>query len=661
MEIPLLPDIVIILGLSVLVILIFQRFRLPTILGFLITGILAGPHGLSLIHASHEVEILSEIGIILLLFIIGLEFNIKSLASIKKAVFAGGTFQVGVTIVIFTFIALILGYQLTEATFIGFLLALSSTAIVLKILQGKGEINSPHGKIALAVLIFQDVIVVPMMLFTPIMAGQSDDIVTTLLTLAGKTLLVVALVIIAARYIFPKLLFEVAKTRSRELFILTIMVSCFAIAWLTSSIGLSLALGAFIAGLIISESEYSHQATGNVLPFREIFTSFFFVSIGMLLDISFLYENFIVVLGLTIGVVVIKGLIAAGVGFILLYPPRIAILTGMTLFQVGEFAFILSKVGLENDVLSAVTNQYFLSVSIITMGITPLFMAVSGKVANYFDRTRLSQNLARFSYWKEAEKDNKNLEDLDDHLIIIGFGINGRNVARAAKNANIPYVILELNAETVKQEKANGEPIIFGDAADVFMLEHVKVWKARVAVIAISDPAATRNIVTTIREICKTVYIILRTRFIQEMDENLKLGADEVVPEEFETSIEIFTRVLNKYLVPQDQIENFVNIVRADNYKMFRPKPVGALMNLNIPNMRISCLTVQKAADGIVGRTLEQSDVRGKFNINLLAIQRNGKFIVDITRDSKILENDLLYLMGSNESISKFREAINLR
>lgn len=660
MEIPLLPDIVIILGLSVLVILLFQRFRLPTILGFLITGIIAGPHGLGLVKASHEVEILSEIGVILLLFIIGLEFSLKSLSAIKKAVFVGGTFQVVVTIIVFTVIAVLMGYELPEATFIGFIFALSSTAIVLKILQGKGEINSPHGKIILAVLIFQDIIVVPMMLFTPILAGTSGDLVTTILTLLGKTILVVVLVIVAARYIFPRLLFEVAKTRSRELFILTIMVSCFAIAWLTSSIGLSLALGAFIAGLIISESEYSHQATSNVLPFREIFTSFFFVSIGMLLNLAFLVDHLLVILGITVGVVILKAIIASTAAFILRYPPRVSILTGLALFQVGEFAFILSKVGLENNILDPITNQYFLSISIITMGVTPFMIAGSEKILNLLDRTKITSNLAKLNYRKETEKEKDFLEELEDHLIIIGFGINGRNVARAAKNANIPYIIIELNAETVKAEKEKGEPIIFGDAIDTFILEHVKVWKARVAVIAISDPIATKRIIRAIREIGKSTYIIIRTRFIQEMDENLSLGADEVVPEEFETSIEIFTRVLNKYLVPQEQIEDFVGKVRSDNYKMLRPTPVGAMMNLNIPNMRISCLTVQKSTDGIVGHTLEESNIRNKFNVNLLAIQRNGEFLVDLNKNSRILENDLLYVMGSNESISKFREAINI-
>lgn len=660
MHIPLLPDIVIILGLSVLVILGFQKVKLPTILGFLLTGIIAGPYGLGLISAYHEVEILAEIGVILLLFIIGLEFSLKSLSAIKKTVFIGGTFQVGVTILAFLGAALLLGYEVTSAVFIGFLFSLSSTAIVLKILQSKGEITSPHGKIALAILIFQDIIVVPMMLVTPIMAGEGDDLFTTIALLLGKTLFVVVLVILAARYIFPRLLFEVTKTRSRELFILTIMVSCFAIAWLTSSIGLSLALGAFIAGLIISESEYSHQATSHVLPFREIFTSFFFVSIGMLLDLSFLWEHLVMIIGLTIIVSLVKGAIATGAAFILRYPPKTAFLSGLALFQVGEFAFILSKVGIEYNMVDETVYQYFLSVSILTMGITPILLLYSDRIANLLDRTTLSKNLAKFNYWERGGAEEENLELLEDHLIIIGFGVNGRNVARAAKSAKIPYVIIEMNPATVKEEKAKGEPIIYGDASDPFILELVKVYKARVAVVAISDTPVSKKVVQTIRDICKTVYVIIRSRFIKEIDENLRLGADEVIPEEFETSVEIFTRVLNKYLVPQEQIEDFVQLVRADNYKMFRPRNKGSFMNLNIPNMRITCLTVQHSSNDIVGKTLEESNIREKYGINLLAIQRSGEFLVDLNRSSVIKEDDLLYMMGSNESITNLREQIHL-
>ncbi|MGK7392783.1 MAG: cation:proton antiporter domain-containing protein [Candidatus Cyclobacteriaceae bacterium M2_1C_046] len=658
MEIPILSDIIIILGLSVLVILLFQKFKLPSILGFLVTGIIAGPYGLSLIEASHEVEIMAEIGIILLLFIIGLEFSLKRLSAIKKTVLVAGTFQVFVTIAIFSLVAFLLNFPLSNSLFIGFLFSLSSTAIVLKILQDKGEINSPHGKIALGILIFQDIIVVPMMLVTPILAGEYDNIFSTLLTLVGKTLLVVIFVFIAARYIFPRLLFEVAKTRSKELFILTITVSCFSVAWLTSSMGLSLALGAFIAGLIISESDYSHQATSNVLPFREIFTSFFFVSIGMLLNLSFLFDNLLMILLLTVGVCIIKGIIASGAAFVLRYPPRVSILTGLSLFQVGEFAFILSKVGLDNNMLSADVNQYFLSVSIISMAVTPFVLVGSGNIINALSKSRLTKNLVSRTITTPVEE-IEFLENLENHIIIVGFGVNGRNVAKAARYADIPYVIIELNAATVKEEKANGEPIIFGDAVNAHILEHIKIWKARVAVIAISDPAATKNAIRAMRAICHTIHIIIRTRFINEMDENLQLGADEVIPEEFETSIEIFTRVLSKYLVPQEQIEQFVASVRADNYKMLRPKSAGTTMNLNIPTLRTTVLTVQKSSDGIIGKKLEESDIRNNYNVNLIAIQRNDEFIVDLKGSTRILENDVVYLLGTDEAIEEFRKEIS--
>lgn len=660
MEIPLLQDIVIILGLSVVVILIFQRFKLPTILGFLITGVVAGPHGLSLVEASHEVEILSEIGVILLLFIIGLEFSLKSLSAIKRAVFLGGSFQVFVTIAVATAIAWWMNYSLERAIFIGFLFSLSSTAIVLNVLQSRGEINSPHGKIALAILIFQDVIVVPMMLLAPILAGQTENVGLTLLSLALKTLLVIGLVILAARYIFPRLLFEVAKTRSRELFILTIIVSCFAVAWLTSSIGLSLALGAFIAGLIISESEYSHQATSQVLPFREIFTSFFFVSIGMLLDISFFYEHLIAVLGFTALVFLIKGLIATFAGFILKYPPRISILIGLSLFQVGEFAFILSKVGIETGLVSPETNQYFLSISILSMGLTPLVMMGSGKIINLFSSTQLSRGLAKFTYWNDSGTEKENIESLADHVIIIGYGVNGRNVARAAKRANIPYIIIEMNAETVKEEKAKGEPILFGDAINPFILEHVNIWSARVAVVAISDPLATKKIVSVTRDLCKTVYILVRTRYVSEVEPNLLMGADAVIAEEFETSVEIFTRVLNKYLVPEEEIERFVETVRTDNYQMLRPRGSSGMSSLHIPNLRISSLTVKQSANEIVGKTIEESAVRQKYGVTLLAIQRDGEFLVDIDKETRVLQDDIIYIMGTPQAISSFNKNVKI-
>jgi len=382
MDLPLLKDILILLMFAVVIVFLLQRLKLPSVIGFLITGIIIGPYALSLIRNVEQVETLSEIGVILLLFVIGMELSIKQLASIRKTVFLGGFFQVGVTILISAVLYHFTGHSWSESVFIGFLLALSSTAIVLKTLQDRHEMAEPHAKNALAILIFQDIIVVPMLLFTPLMAGESTNIWASVIGLLLKSIGVIVITVLLARYVVPRVMYEVAKTNSKELFLLVTITLCFAIAFLTSIAGLSLALGAFIAGLIISESEYSYQATSVILPFRELFTSFFFVSVGMLLDISFFFDHFWTILLLGVMVFFIKSIIAAGAVAILKYPPKTIILTGLTLFQVGEFAFILSKVGINFGLLTTETNQYFLSVSILTMLCTPFVIILSKPIAN---------------------------------------------------------------------------------------------------------------------------------------------------------------------------------------------------------------------------------------------------------------------------------------
>ncbi|MFN3801949.1 cation:proton antiporter, partial [Belliella pelovolcani] len=358
-EIPLLSDIVVIFGLATLVILLFMRLKIPTIIGFLFTGALAGPYGLSLVNASTAVEMLSEVGVILLLFVIGMEFSLKSLLSIKKAVFIGGSLQVGLTIGATALLTYSFGFDWNVAVFFGFLFALSSTAIVLKLLQESGQVNTIPGRTTLAILIFQDVVIVPLMLFTPMLAGESDNVALSLLYLAIKGALVVLLTIVSAKYIIPQLLFRVTKTRNEELFLLSIILTCFAVAYLTSLLGLSLGLGAFLAGLIISESDYSHHATGKILPFREIFLSFFFVSVGMLFDITFLWEHIFIILGLTLLTFAVKFLLVAfsvkaiGQGF------KEAFMVAFSIFQVGEFSLLLAKEGLKYDLLDPETYQYF--------------------------------------------------------------------------------------------------------------------------------------------------------------------------------------------------------------------------------------------------------------------------------------------------------------
>ena len=473
-EIPLLYDIFVLLGASVIVVLICRKLHIPSIIGFLITGIIIGPFGLGIQSGSHEVEMMAEIGVILLLFIIGLEFSLSSLAAIKRTVMLGGLVQVLGTILVTALILYLFDFPLNNAIFFGFLISLSSTAIVLKMLQERGQMSSPQGRISIAILIFQDIIVVPMILFTPLLAGQSENITQELLLLSAKVIAIVIILIISARYIVPRLLYEVTKTKSQELFILTIVVICVSTAWLTNQAGLSLALGAFMAGLIISESEYSHQATGNILPFREVFTCFFFVSIGMLLNLEFLFDHILVILGLTLVVAVMKFSIAGLAAIILGFPIRIVILTGLALFQVGEFAFILSQTGISTGLLSPENYQYFIAVSILTMAATPFVILKGDTICKLLIRTQLPKQITKLRNSRNTNQTVDEIaEKLVDHIVIIGYGLNGRNVARAAKYLDIPYIILEMNAETVKNELAAGELIVYGDGISPHILETI--------------------------------------------------------------------------------------------------------------------------------------------------------------------------------------------
>jgi monovalent cation:H+ antiporter-2, CPA2 family len=662
MEIPILNVLGIMLGLSVVVLVVFRRFKLPTIIGFIITGVLVGPSAFSLVKADHDIEIMAELGIILLLFIIGLEFSLKTLSNIKKAVLLGGTLQVGLTILIPGLAFFLLGFPISQAVFIGFLLALSSTAIVLKMLSDRGEINAPHGKIALAILIFQDIIVVPMMLFTPLIAGAADNIWTSLTILLLKAVGVIFVVIVSAKYLVPRLLYIVAKTRNQELFLLTVITICIATAIMTSYVGLSLALGAFLAGLIISESEYSHQAISHVLPFREIFTSIFFISIGMLLDVNFLLSHIIPVLGFTVLILLIKFIIASWAGLTLNYTPRIALTAGIMIFQVGEFSFILSRVGIEYGLMSDIVNQYFLSISIISMALTPFIIPKADLIISKILHLPISKPIHAFSKRMTVAESDEIEEELEDHMIIVGYGINGRNVARAARYANIPYIILELNADTVKKEKEKGENILYGDAINQHILEHAHVQKARLIVVAISDADATRKIISSVRSLTQSVYLIIRTRFISDIEEYILLGADEVIPEEFETSIQIFSRVLRRFYVPFDEIQSLIQEIREDNYDFLRPEDheLKGIRPSFYSGLNVLALRVNRSDNQIVGKSFGDANIRNKYGVNIIAVQRGDKVLYDVDAETIITNDDVLYVAGTAESVRSFARKINI-
>lgn len=647
MEITILNDVIIIFGLSIVVLFLFHKLKLPPIIGFLLTGILAGPFGLELVNSVHEVEILAEIGILLLLFTIGIEFSFQKMLSLRKSVLLGGTIQVVGTIVVILILANTFASSTGEAVFIGFLVALSSTAIVLKLYTERGEIDSPHGRTLLAMLIFQDIIVVPMMLLVPILAGKGGNLFVSIGLLLLKGALVVVCIYIATKYIVPYVLHQIAATRLREMFLLTIFVTCFGIVWLTASLGLSLALGAFLAGLIISESEYSHQAISNILPFRDAFTSLFFVSIGMLLDFNYLFDNILIVVAITLAIVILKTIIAGTAALSLGFPLRTAVIVGFGLGQVGEFSFILAKTGMDFGFLSGDLYQMFLAISIITMAATPFLIKLSPKLA---DMTRNLPLPKRFT--KEYNiQDTIDTKLLSDHVIIIGYGITGRNISKAAKTADIPYIIIEMNPDTVAAEKAKGEPIFYGDAAYEEVLNHAKVSTARVVVVAINDPASARGIVRNVKEMNPNAYTIVRTRYLNEMEGLYRLNADEVIPEEFETSVEIFTRVMNKYLVPQNEIQRFIDGIRTSGYEMFRSMP-GAHkfpgIKIHFPDHELCSLIVDKNSN-VSGKTLAEIDLRRKHGVTILAINRGGEMISNPAGDTTLHPEDNLYVLAKHE------------
>ncbi len=659
MENLLLKNITLIFAVSIPVLFFFLKLRLPSILGFLITGLVLGPYGLGLVHTISEVEILAEIGVVLLLFTIGIEFSLSNLQRIMRSVLVAGTFQLMVTTVAVFLIALAFGYSGKKSLFLGFLAVLSSTAIVFKLLQERAELGSPHGMISAAILIFQDLMVVPLILIVPYLSeAQVSDGVPVWVTLARAAGLVVVM-IVSAKFIIPTLLNFTVKTRSRELFLLVITVICLATAWLTHAAGLSPALGAFMAGLIISESEYSHEAIGNIIPFKDIFTGLFFVSVGMLVDVRMVAKYPALILALIFGVLLIKAVIAGASVIVLGYPPRTALLTGFFLAQVGEFSFILARLGMNNGIITGLEYQLFLLVVAVTMGLTPFLMMGGPRLAAALAKLPLFNRTGG----KETLETEEKAKRYDGHLIIVGYGINGKNVARAARFAGIEYVIIEMNADTVKREKEAGENIFFGDATHEAVLEHAGIHDAKVMVVAIADHAATLRITKAARGINGNLYIIIRTRFFQDVATIYGLGADEVIPEEYETSIEIFSRVLSQYMVPHQDIEKLVLEVRSDGYEMFRSLSVVKSdmksLNVPLPNVEVSRLAVCEGSP-LARTTLGSSMLRAGYGVTVLAIQRGKNVISNPGRDTELLPGDRLYVLGSRAEIAEISARLSV-
>ena len=631
------------------------RLKLVPIVGFLIAGVIIGPNALGLVRDQEIVDATAEIGVILLLFTIGIEFSLEKLARIQRLIFGGGTLQVGLSTLAVMGLLMLFGFDWRAGLFTGFLVALSSTAIVLKILGDDGETNSESGQASLGLLIFQDLAIVVMVMVVPMLGGAGGGTLDIVWALT-KALLIIAAVLLVARRIMPKVLEMVAKTCSPELFLLSVIAICFGTAYLTSLAGVSLSLGAFLAGLLVSESRFSQHALGETLPLQILFSATFFVSVGMLLDLNFLVMNLPLVFG-AIAIVLLIKILTTGISLAALgYKLPIAASCALMLAQIGEFSFVLERtgrdVGLTPMNWGAAGSQTFIAATVVLMVATPFLMKIgnnlSGKIENKIEQTKLPDE-------KTVEQQiPSHAADLEDHVIVAGYGQAARYLVRVLSGSNIPYIITTLSPDGANEAEAENLPVVRGDYSKQFLMELVGVARAKMMVIADDNLAMAHRTTSVARQLNPTMRIVVRTRYISDAEHLTEAGADLVIAEELESIVQLFGEVLRDYRVPADRIDNYEELTRQNGY--------AALLNVEQPGDKIifdcqpgeDCFdtrtVVARPSMPIAKKTFAELRILENDGLSVQSISRNGINLESVAQDFIIEPGDELVLSGSTEA-----------
>lgn len=650
-------ELLIVLTATIAIVFVFHKLRVPAVVGFLLAGVVIGPSGLGLIKSAHQVEMLAEIGVALLLFTIGVEFSLESILSMQRRILWAGFLQVTLTTLAVLLIALAFGVPPAAGLFYGFLVTMSSTAIVLRIYNDRGETNAIQGRLASGMLFFQDLCIIPMILMVPLLGDTGQGSWLDIGWAVVKSVFALVLIVWAARKLLPWLLHQVALLRNREVFILFVVLICLGTAWLASMAGLSLALGALIAGLVISESELSHQVVAETVPLRDCFSGIFFISIGMLLNPEIFTRDLVTPVLELLLMVGTKTVVVLLIFWWLYHSLRLGIILGLSLAQIGEFSFILAKAGIGYKLLSPSEEQTFLAASILSMIATPFLIPAAHGIGHRLS-ARVSQRSADDAMIEPASA------RMEGHVIVVGYGLNGQNLARVLREAGIPYRILELDPTLVRTGKGAGEPIDFGDGTRPDILRQAGVERARVLVIAISEPTASAHIVSQARRMRSDLRIIVRTRYVSEIERLYSLGADEVIPEEFETSVEIFARVLHEYHVPRNVIALQVELIRKEHY--------GTLRGLRLEGKRLDELNrfligattdiISVLEDSpLVGQSLRQMDLRKRTGATVIAAVRDGKPATNVGPDFVLQASDLLVVLGDHKALDDATQLVNPR
>jgi monovalent cation:H+ antiporter-2, CPA2 family len=653
-HVPLLDELAIVAALAVAVTVILSKLRLPTVAGLLAAGALLGPHGFRLARSVASIEALAEVGVVLLLFSIGLEFSLARLRDIFRQVALGGLLQVGLTTAVAARVAVAFGEPLSRGMFYGFVFALSSTAIVLRALAERQELDAPHGRFIVGTLIFQDLCVVPMVLIVPLLGATSggSEVATSIGIAMGKAAVVVVLVVAISRFVVPKVLGWVDASKSREIFLLAILGLCIGTAWLTSLAGLSLALGAFLGGMVVADTEYGHRAMGDILPLRDAFVSIFFVSLGMLFDVRIVAGHALLVGALLAGFLIAKGVLATLAAMAMRFPSRVAWLAGVGLAQFGEFGFVLTRLAQSHGVIDEAAASPLLAAGIGSMFLTPLLVRAAPHITA---GEKLLAPLERLIGVRSIDEPDHEHTTLQNHVVIVGYGLAGQFAARTLRDCDAPFVVLELNADNVRKGKEQSLPVYYGDATSEEALRHAHVDSARMIVLLMNDPQAAQRVVDTVKRVAPGVPVLMRTRYLAEREGLLRLGAKDVVAEEVEGAVEIISRMLRGIDVPRNVIDDKIRGVRGDTQATERKQTVprkrlgdvGALSELKIESALVQ----------------EQSRAAGASPVTLRLRSDTGALVVGVRRGDKLLEKpdptvpfqpgDVVYFVGTSEALAR--------
>jgi CPA2 family monovalent cation:H+ antiporter-2 len=626
-----------------------QRIGQPLIVGYILAGVIVGPFsGGPTVGNVHDIERLAELGVVLLLFSLGLEVSFSELAPVRRVALAGGVIQILVTIALGLALGLGLGWDWRPALWFGSIISLSSTMVALKTVQAQGRLGTLSSRVMLGILVVQDLAVVPLMIVLPELSDPTGGLAKVGVAAVRAAVLLGAIVVFSTRVV-PRVMAVVARWNSRELFFLSTITLAVGVGFVAWRFGLSMAIGAFIAGLVVSESEYAHQALSDVAPLRDLFGMLFFVSVGMLLDPAMLWAQLGVLLLAVAVILAGKGLILAGIVRAFGYYNVIPLAVGLTLFQVGEFAFVLARAGLSSGALSNEIYNLAMNAAIVTMVLTPV---VSGLVPTLYERLWPKRDRETF------EANNLPAEGLHEPVVICGAGRVGRSVADALFPLGLPIVIVESNDRRVQQARKAGLPVIFGDASQPLVLEAAGLARARAILITASAFSDVRAVVAAARVVRPDIPIIARADGVDAVRALYGLGIQEVTSPEFEAAIEMTRQALMHFNVPAHDVLSMASAIRHERYAQPGESP-RALMSQIGEIARQLDFTWVGVPNGspLDGQTLASLRLRTTSGVSVVGIIRDGRLIANPDGDSRLERGDLVAVLGTREQIARFEVA----